>query len=121
MIDIRKLIQAELKAVHPRVYYQVAPETAVFPYVVYDMPNTYDDGEALQTIVLDVDGWDDEENTTALETLMTNVNDRLNKKVLRGSDFAIALYLENKLTLIDDDPRIRRRKYTYQGRKIGRS
>jgi len=121
MIELRQLIQAELKAVHTRVYYQVAPESATFPYLVYDIPTVYDDGEGLQTANVDVDGWDDEENTTALETLMANVNARLNKKTLVGSCFAITLYLESKLTLIDDDPRIRRRKYTYQGRKIGRS
>jgi hypothetical protein len=121
MIDIRKLIQAELKAVHPRVYYQVAPETAVFPYIVYDLPNVYDDGEGYQLITLDVDGWENKDDTTALETLMASINARLNKKTLANSNITITLYLENKLTLTDDVPTIRRRKYTYQGRKFGRS
>lgn len=122
MIKLRELIGAELEAVHPNnVYSPNAPENAAFPYLVYDLPNILDDGEGYQLITLDIDGWDDDEDTTALETLMANVNARLNKKTLIAEGFAVTLYLENKLALIDDDKRIRRRKYIYQGRKFGRS
>ena len=123
MIDLRKLIQGELKTVSAKVYYQVVPEAAVFPYIVYDIPNIFDDGEGYQLVTLDIDGWDSpvDGDTTPLETLMANVNMGLNKKTLTTDMMAVAFYLDNKLTLTDDDPRIIRRKYTYQGRKFGGS
>ena len=56
MIDLRKIIKGQLKSVHPRVYFQEAPKTATFPYLVYDIVNINDDGEGFQQVTLDVDG-----------------------------------------------------------------
>ncbi len=117
------MIQAHLKAIHPRVYFQVAPESAQYSYIVYDFSNSLDDGEGLQVITLDVDGWDNPGNgdTTALETLMDTINESLNKKSLTTDTLTVSFYAETKLPLTDDDPRIRRRKYIYQARLFERS
>lgn len=121
MIELRKIIQRQLKAIHPRVYFQAAPENAQFPYLVYDIVNIYDDGEGHQLVTFDVDGWDDEADTTELETLMKKVNQTLNKKTFVSGGSTVTFYLENKLPLTDDEVTIKRRKYTYQGRLFGRS
>lgn len=121
MIELRKIIQMQLKDIHPRVYFQMAPETAAFPYLVYDIVNIYDDGEGHQLVTLDVDGWDDEADTTAIETLMKSVNQTLNKKTFVSGNSTVTFYLENKIPLTDDEPTIKRRKYTYQGRLFERS
>lgn len=121
MIDLRKIIQGQLKSIHPRVYFQMAPETATFPYLVYDIVNIYDDGEGFQQVTLDVDGWDNSAETTALETLMKNVNQTLNKKTFVSGNSTVTFYLENKLPLTDEEVTIKRRKYTYQGRLFERS
>lgn len=122
MLEIRKALLARLKTFHPRVYFQVAPADAVFPYLVYDFPNVRDDGEALEVAVVDIDGWDEPTNgdTTAVETLMTAVNAGLNKKTLTAENMAVTFYLDTKIPLRDDDPRIRRRKYIYQARLFRR-
>lgn len=120
MIELRTIIQGQLKSVHPRVYFQMAPETATFPYLVYDIVSINDDGESFQLVTLDVDGWDDEADTTALETLMQNVNQTLNKKTFVSGNSTVTFYLENKIPLTDDEPTIKRRKYTYQGRLFER-
>lgn len=121
MIDLRKIVQAELKAVHPRVSFQRASENTVTPYLVYDITNIIDDGEGYQLVNIDIDGWDNKQDTTALETLMKNVNDRLNKKTVTTDKLAITFYLDRKIALIDDEPSIERRKYIYQGRLFERS
>ncbi len=121
MINLRKLLHPYLKSIHPRVYFQLAPETATFPYLVYDIVNIYDDGEGFQQVTLDVDGWDNSAETTALETLMKNVNQTLNKKTFVSGNSTVTFYLENKLPLTDDETTIKRRKYTYQGRLFERS
>jgi len=123
MIELRKALHKHLKTIHTRVYFQQAPDTATFPYIVYNIPSLNDDGEDFQLVTLDIDGWDAPEtgDTTALETLMASVNTGMNKKTIVTEDFAATFYLENKLSLTDDDPRIKRRKYVYQGRLFERS
>lgn len=120
MIELRKIIQGQLKSIHPRVYSQAAPENAQFPYLVYDIVNIYDDGEDFQLVTLDVDGWDNNADTTALETLMKKVNQTLNKKTFVSGNSTVTFYLENKIPLTDDEPTIKRRKYPYQGRLFER-
>lgn len=112
MLELRIIIQAHLETIHPQVYFQKASPDAEFPYLVFDIPNIIGDGESVEVAVVDVDGWNKGADTTAIETLMASVNLGLNKKTLNN----ITLYLEIKLVLQDDDPRIQRRKYTYQAR-----
>ena len=123
MIDLRTQLKTILKSVHPRVYFQEVPDTAVFPYLTYDFPNIHDDGECFQLVTLDIDGWDAPANgdTTALEILMAAVNTGMNKRSIVTESYAGAFYLETKLSIFDDDPKIKRRKYTYQGRLFERS
>jgi hypothetical protein len=67
--------------------------------------------------VLDVDVWDDSTDTTALETLIDSIDAALHKKTLLIPDsVAFVMYRNNRLSLTDEDPRIRRRKYIYQAR-----
>ena len=116
MIDLRKAILVKLKASYPRVYFQSAPELASFPYLVFDIPSIYDDGEGTETATVDVDAWDNSADTTALETLITLVNAELNKSTLTSGDLTATFYLDTKIPLTDDVPEIRRRKYIYQAK-----
>ena len=120
---LRELLYPQLKAIHPRVYFQVAPENAQFPYLVYDFTQITNDGEEFETVAVDVDGWDmpADGDTTALETLMQTVNDALNKKALTAEGLAVTFYLDRKIPLLDDNKNIRRRKYIYEARLFGRS
>lgn len=114
--ELRTEMQRILKTLHPRVFFQVATDIAVKPYVVFDFPNSVESG-SLENFVLDIDVWDDSPDTTALEALIDTIDDTLHKKSILLSDkMGIVIYRENRLTLTDDDPRIRRRKYTYQVR-----
>ncbi len=124
MIELRRTLNAYLKTLHSRVYFQTAPYTAEFPYLVYNIINVFDDGEGQQTVTLDIDGWDKpaDGDTTALENLMFAVNEGLNKKTFTTDKIAVTFYLDSKIIpLTDDDPRIKRRKYVYQGRLYERS
>ena len=121
MIELEKIIHAELKAIHPRVIHQNTTDTIQFPYLVYDIPNVYFDGESGQIATVDIDGWDDDPDTAALENLMALVKSRLDKKTFQTEKIAVTFYLDSVLSLIDDDPRISRRKYIFQARVFERS
>jgi hypothetical protein len=115
MIEIRKAILTQLKTIHPRVYFQRAPTSAVYPYLVYNLPNSTDDG-TLENFVLDVDAWDNSTNTTAIETLIDSADDVLHRKTVIVGALSMTLYRENRLVLEDDDVSLLRRKYIYQVR-----
>lgn len=123
MIQIRKMLQNHLQSIYPRVYFQVAPDDAQPPYITYDLTAIPDDGESLQIANIDIDGWDivHDNDTAELENLMYNINIQTSKKTLRADGMAMTLYLDRKIPLIDPDPKVRRRKYIYQARIIGRS
>ncbi len=126
MSQLKDLLKAYLKTIHPRVYYEDAPESANYPYLVFDFPNNLSDGESVDVVVIDIDGWDvpNDGDITPLESLMALVNGNgnldnptgLDKKTLTAENMAVTFYLDNKLNLRDDDKRIRRRKYIYQAR-----
>jgi hypothetical protein len=114
--SLRAELQTFLKTLHNRVYFQVAPDDALYPYVVFDLPNSVDSG-SLENFVLDVDIWDDDTDTTTLEALANTIDSNLHKHTFVISDvLGCAIYRDGRLTIVDDDPRIRRRKYIYQAR-----
>lgn len=113
IIELRKEIVTSLKTVHPRVYSKKAPKDAVFPYLVYDLPNAF--SEDPEIFIFDIDGWDDSEDTTALEILIDSVDALLHRKtIFTSGKVSATFYRDKKLSPTDDDPRINRRKYTYQ-------
>jgi hypothetical protein len=121
MIDIRKEIQTALLNIHPRVYAESSPDDATFPYLTYDFQIPSNDGEYTEYGWLDLDGWDmpADGDTTALETIMSSVK-ILNKAILATADMSISIYLNSQNSLIDDDPRIKRRKYMFELKIIKR-
>ena len=123
MTEIRTAIAQILKDLHPRVYFQLAPEEALMPYLVFDLPSINDDGEGFQNILLDVDGWDipPDGDTTPLDILMEAVNENLNKKIVTTNNMAVIFYLDRKIPLQDDNKDIKRRKYIYEAKLFGRS
>jgi hypothetical protein len=113
MIELRKVIQTYLKSKHARVYFQVAPDNATYPFVVYELPNSIDDG-AMERFVLDIDVWDDESDTTSLETLASNIDNGLHRLTVMSNGLGCTFYRENRMSMTDDDSRLRRRKLIYQ-------
>lgn len=132
MREIRNLIRNYLKSLYPRVYYQEAPSNAEYPHIVFELGDGIDDGEGHQLIPVDIDGWDKPNkfgDNTALDDLMDLINGNsdfenptgLNKRTLTTDDFVVSFYLDRKIPLIDDDRRIKRRKYVYEARLFERS
>ena len=118
MIELRKSLTTFLKTIHPRVYFERAPTTAAFPYLVFDF-QLYPDGEGSELCTLAVDGWGNNPDTTELEVLMKAVKG-LDKTTISNDELVVTFFLENMIPLTDDDESIRRRQYNYSGRIIRR-
>ncbi|OIJ17100.1 hypothetical protein BKP37_00750 [Anaerobacillus alkalilacustris] len=122
MIKLRKELLSLLNALHPRVYYQDAPDNAQYPYIVFDFPTSSFDGGGLEVVTVDIDGWarPKDGDTTELELLMEKIKD-IDKTTCSNDGFAATFYLENRLALTDDDKKIKRRKFIFQARVFDRS
>ncbi len=121
VLEIRKAVQAALKNVHSRVWYERAPDGAQFPYITYLLSTAIDAG-TLERYLLDVNGWDapSDGSTAALETLMEAVDRALQKRVVCTDDVSFVIYRDRRLSVEDTDPRIRRRMYVYELRAFQR-
>jgi hypothetical protein len=123
IIEIRKAVNAFLKSKHPRVYFEAAPKGAEYRYIVYDLPNSNDDG-SMEQFILEIDGWDAPANkdTLPIEELMSLIDEGiegvggLHRKTISIPGLSMTFYRENRISLRDDNELIRRRKYVYQVR-----
>jgi hypothetical protein len=115
MIEIRKLISSRLKTVLPRVYFLRASKKSVFPYLVYTIEIT-DIEDDVKLLTLDVDGWDKNEDTTALETLMESVHNLFKNETIITEKMVISFHSDRRLPVEDDDQTLNRRKNIYLGR-----
>jgi hypothetical protein len=115
MLELSQQIRIFLKTLHPRIYWEIAPENAVYPYLVYDF-QLYPDGEGGELVTLSVDGWDKTlvGDTTPLETLMAKVK-VLDTEVITTDNLSVVFFNENMLSIADDDKTLRHRSYNYKG------
>ncbi|MBU9724125.1 MULTISPECIES: DUF3168 domain-containing protein [Bacillaceae] len=118
MIKIRKDIKAFLKSYHPRIHHENAPDDAEYPFVVYNFPNSVDDG-SLENFVLELDIWDNKADTTEMETIIGSIDKALHRRTVAIGDLSMSFYRENRLVITDPDKRLRRRQYVYQVRTYG--
>ena len=119
MINLRKQLNIILKSLHPRIYYQLAPETAVFPYIVYNLPNSFSN-ESQDIFNLDIDIWDNKADTSEIEGLNSLVWKELNKYQYIDENIQFSSHRMNRLNVEDDDKRIKRRKLIFQLRFYNR-
>lgn len=116
LLELRTAIQSHFLSLTANgVYFLKAPDTAVYPYLVYDI-STFVDGESQDNIDLTVDFWDDETDTTVLENFVKTINAGTNRAIINTDDLIMQLFLDNQLALDDVEPDINRRQYTYSTR-----
>lgn len=120
MVELSQQIRIFLKTLHDRVYWEIAPENAVYPYLVYDF-QLYPNGEGGEIVTLSIDGWDKTlvGDTTALEVLMAKVK-TMDKEVIATDNLSVVFFNENMLSVSDDDKTLRHRSYNYNGKLIRR-
>jgi GH25 family lysozyme M1 (1,4-beta-N-acetylmuramidase) len=121
-IDILKQIKVLIGETSYKSYNEVAPDNAVYPFVTYELSNSFSN-EDTEVFVLDINGWDsftDAAGTQRLETMMSVITAKLQKNVKALTGASMSFHLDNRKTLHEPDTSIRRKKYTYQVRYIGR-
>ena len=119
MINIRKAIHAKLTSLTDnQVFHHKASDNKTYPYVVYKFEISSMD-ESTYNVSLEIDGWDNTDDTTALETMMAEID--LNETIITNDNLSVVFDIENKLILDEENEQIKRRKYVYAGRLFERS
>ena len=114
MIDLLKAIQSKLVNVTTKAYLEEAPPKTSFPYITYKLPSSDNPDESnLENMILEIDVWDNQSDTTALETLATNVDIELQRSMKIQGNANVRFYRVSRLMLPDSDETIRRRQLRY--------
>ena len=120
MINLKTALNTLLRTIHNRVYFQTAPNSAQFPYLVYNLPSSFTNEEQ-EILVLDVDVWDSATDSTVIETLASQVWTQLHRYRHIDNEIQFTIHRSSRLVLDDNDPRIRRRKLVFQLRFYDRN
>lgn len=120
MISLRKKLMSILSEYHDEVYYQQATDKTPFPYVTYNFPNSFIN-EDQEVFALDVDIWDNKNDTLPLETIASNIWRGLHKLNYLDDDIQFSIYRDNRLPPLDEDATsIKRRKLIFELRYFDR-
>jgi len=121
---IKKDLKIKLAAANITAYGDDASSVSTYPYVTYDLENSTTYGRDTEAFVLYVDGWDDFDrtgSTLALENMMAAVANALDYQQ-NSSDTKLGFRyaLDQRQSIKDTTPNIRRRKYIFEVRAIGK-
>lgn len=120
MIELRTEINRLLKTYHQRVYFQQATNKTSFPYIEFDFPNSFTD-EQQEVFSLDIDIWDDKNDTTEIETLASSIWKGLNYYRFMNENIQFSIYQESRLPPLDEEEsHLKRRKLIFQLRYFDR-
>ena len=115
-IELNKI----LKEVHQRVYFKSAKADTLYPYIIYDLPNSASI-EDMELISLDIDVWDNNSDTTIIEDLASSIWNKLNRLQHIDENMSFSIYRATRLSLNDeDDSRLNRRLLAFNIRYYDR-
>ena len=115
MIELRQKITQELEDIHTNVFFQKAKETVTFPYMVFNFLPSFMVDKGMESMMMDVDIWDKNTDTTTLELLAQQVWSKFKDYNHVDDTIYLAIYRDGRMPeLEEDEPTIRRRKLTFQ-------
>lgn len=123
--EILKDLKVQLGPLGYGLYNDGAPDDVDYPYLTIDNDNSDSDGNATEVFRLDIDGWDNIEltnkSTARLETMMSEMVKALQQKLAVANDkLSFRYILDQRMNITDPDISIKRRKYTFEVRAIGK-
>lgn len=112
-IALRTALQTILKTKASNVYYEEAPDTHPYPYVVYELSElSHDSGRTL--IQLEVNVIDHGDSTSVAEELADDIQDALHKLYYIDTSIQFSSYKNQRNTVKEDDKQIIRRRLLFE-------
>lgn len=119
MIKLREQLGKLIGAIHPRASFEGSTYDMDYPYIVYNLPNSFANGRQ-EIFNLDVDVWSYGADTTELETITRQVEKGLDMYKYIDENIQFSIYKRNRLNVEDDDKQIKRRKLIFELRYYDR-
>ncbi|WP_160357686.1 hypothetical protein [Clostridium chromiireducens] len=114
-IELRKDIISLLKSVCNGVFYRRATDKTPYPYVVISI------NDIAEAKVLTIDCWDNDSDTSVIETLADNIESVLDKQTITNENHSITFYSnEDRKWIDDEDKNISRINETFEIRYFGK-
>lgn len=123
IIELQKQIYDFLKTKSDRVYFEDAPDNATYPYIVYDMPSSFENYSNREDFLLEIDFWDNATNTKPIETLVGDVDGDgdiknptgLHRKMIYiDGTLSAKIYKDGRFNIRDEDKRVKHRQLRYR-------
>jgi hypothetical protein len=115
MILLKKSIYQRVDQVADRVYDSRTPTDKAYPYVNIRYPTIGENDESFrQSVIVEIDIWDNETDTTALDTLTDSIDTALNRVVDTTLFYRVLRLNPYRFELDEPDENIRRRQLRYQ-------
>lgn len=112
-IALRMKLQKLFKTLTDNVYYGIAPDTAPYPYLVYELIElTYDYGKTLME--LEVNIMDYGTSSSAVEILADTLQEKLNKYDFINHEIQFMIYKGNRNRIEEEDKKIIRRRLLFE-------
>lgn len=115
-VELRKVITTLLKQVkhiNNQVYFENASSTAAYPYIVYNINSIDLNSYPRNDVVLTVDVWDNNSNTSIIEDVADDVEAKLNMVNYPTATVLPTFYLNIRNSIIDEDKTIKRRQLKF--------
>lgn len=120
-IELRKVVQSILKESDIKVYYENADIEASFPHIVYNLDSVNFGNLGRDDIILTIDIWDKNTNSTNIEIIADKIESKLSFNNKPTNTVLPTFFIESRSNIEDEDKSIRRRqlKATIQNYYIG--
>lgn len=113
-IELRKVIISLLNQTNKEVYYENASDTALLPYIVYELENVNFGNTGRDDIILTIDIWDKNLDSTNIEILADQVEKLFDGTNNPTSTVLPTFYAVGRYSRPDEDKTIRRRELRFQ-------
>lgn len=107
--DLRKLIKSILVTIKAESYYDVAPDGAGYPHIVYTMRNVNLGDLSRDDLLIDIDVWDRSTDAKRVEEICDQIDSAFRTQNLPQEHILPTFFVGNRKTIIDEDKKIRHR------------
>lgn len=111
--SLRKIIQSNIDSV-VSCYYRMADPGALYPHAVYDFENIDLGDINRDDLILIVDLWDKGNDTSRLEEMADQIEEKFNAANLPNEEVLPTFYRISRKPIDDEDKTIMRRQLKFQ-------
>lgn len=112
MNKLLELILQTLKSKHQRVYHEVAPSDAVYPYIVFNISDGFKSHRDDLTLIIDI--WDRGTSSIAIEDLTDSIDKLLDEANIHNEFVLTTFYRQTRMKVEDPDLKLKRRQLRFQ-------